>query len=182
MDHHHRRRKISKPRVQALEGDLYFALPPGNVAFSWNFKDHLALFRLSPEVRFAGEPHTKQLRSRKDLKALAEAYRKNQILDNELLDLFTHELDGALHEIRGDPVAGEEMDYLSFALELRNRRHRKGPVDLESQSVASDRDFKEIELGTGRLKSSFPSNKSRKIQAVAKIGFNVSHRRVGMGI
>ena len=76
-------------------------------------------------------------------------------------------------------MAGEEMDYLSFALELRNRRHRKGPVELESESVASDRDFKEIELGAGRMKSSFPSKQSRKTQVVGKHGFDVKYRKVG---
>jgi hypothetical protein len=142
-----RRKSGKKTNKAAVNDDLYFTLTTGHIPFSWNFKDHLAVFNLSSEKSQNGFSKTQKLRFKKDLSSYKESFRKHHSLDDEILQLFTHDVGGKIHQIRN---AHDENDFLSFCINERNIRKYK--QDMESSSSRLEKK-QYIKLGFKLIKS-----------------------------
>ena len=111
-----RKKSIRKKRRESKQEDLYFTLAPGNLAFSWNYKDNLAILNFSSEKNRMRMLKTHKLRFKKDLINFQESFRRHHSLDDEILKLFTHELDGKIHKISNTQ---DKDDFLNFCIQER---------------------------------------------------------------
>jgi hypothetical protein len=124
-----RRKSNKKNQKEDSKEDLFFTLSPGNMAFSWNFKDHLAIFNLSLESSRISNPKTHKLRTKKDFHQFKESFQKNHSLDDEILKLFTNYQNGKEHQIRNPQ---NDNDFLSFCIQERTTAKLNQDINFPS--------------------------------------------------
>jgi hypothetical protein len=145
-------------------GDLFFTLSPGGMPFSWNFKDHLFVFKLSSEMKYLKLSESSKITSKEDLDKMKNNFYRNSSLKNEVLDLFTHSINGTSHEIKSFNTSGadsDQKDFLNFCLETRNNEKNILGEEIFQNIKNSEKTFEEVQ-------TKFEKTKKNKIEPALK--------------